>query len=407
MLEYFFSIPIVLLALVSPFLSPLKIIKYLVMFFAVAEPYIAGASLIALTPVIYYKLIARDGYFLFKSGMKILFLFMFWLFYSFVTILWAKDLYRFFTEFIQLFFILSIVYAFYCSIRTIEDIIFINRGLIISGILVSSVSIIASIGSDYAPINYYAVITLITCVVIPISFVEFKIVDILEALVLLLMGFLGIIVNESRGATLLFIFSLILRFLFLNQMKRNTKIIFLIIGLFFSIYAINIIYNSSEDNILRSVTDTERNFSNLERLALLEQSFNIFLDNLSGVGFGATNSVFMASSSLTTSSYPHPHNTLAHLVVELGIIGLIIYFIIFYNLIRVNIILFKRRHFTTISRSLYCVSLLTTIILFVYSFLDDMLFNGMFSFYCLIFIGYVLALRNIQYNKEVDAKKTP
>lgn len=66
------------------------------------------------------------------------------------------------------------------------------------------------------------------------------------------------------------------------------------------------------------------NFSNLERLGLLQASLRLFLEQpLLGWGWGSLDNL-MPRVPETIGSYPHAHNTFAHFAVELGILGLAI-----------------------------------------------------------------------------------
>ncbi|MEN8373811.1 MAG: O-antigen ligase family protein [Gemmatimonadota bacterium] len=63
-------------------------------------------------------------------------------------------------------------------------------------------------------------------------------------------------------------------------------------------------------------------FSTLERVALLQQSYALFLERpLVGHGWNALESL-LRSSVYTELVYPHPHNTYARFAAELGVAGL-------------------------------------------------------------------------------------
>ena len=89
---------------------------------------------------------------------------------------------------------------------------------------------------------------------------------------------------------------------------------------------------SAPSLMLTSAFDfTGGSYSNLERLALLLTSVQLFIENPSGYGLGSTSSLF-ANSFLTSGSYPHPHNALAMFIVELGVVGGALYLVLLMRL---------------------------------------------------------------------------
>jgi O-antigen ligase len=80
------------------------------------------------------------------------------------------------------------------------------------------------------------------------------------------------------------------------------------------------------------VFDTERNFSNIERSALIESCFALFVERpWTGWGWG-TMEKLLETYSLSQNSYPHPHNTYAHFAAEIGVGGLVCLAMIFSGL---------------------------------------------------------------------------
>lgn len=74
--------------------------------------------------------------------------------------------------------------------------------------------------------------------------------------------------------------------------------------------------------------DPSTSFSNLERLSLLQASWRLFTESpWLGWGWGSIDQLIPTVSE-TVLSYPHPHNSLAHFAVELGIGGAILYLLI-------------------------------------------------------------------------------
>lgn len=80
------------------------------------------------------------------------------------------------------------------------------------------------------------------------------------------------------------------------------------------------------------VFDTQRNFSNIERVALIETCFVLFAEQpLTGWGWG-TMEELLSKYSRSENQYPHPHNTYAHFAAEIGVGGLICLLMIFWGL---------------------------------------------------------------------------
>ena len=395
MLNIIFTTPVVLLLFISPFLTPLRILQFLIVSVAIADPYIAAFVMIVVTPIIYYKIFFFNGIKLNVITNFFLIISLVWIIYAAFTLLWLVDLSRFITEYIQLLVILLLTIALISNVKSISEVKSTNFSLIFCGCLVSITNFISSFNSDYIQNNYFAFISLVTCIAIPICFINFKNrINIFLNILFIIIGFLGIISNGSRASTLLGILLIVIRFFFLLEIKKRLKLVTIFIVLFTTPFVLVWYYNMNDDNILKSVTDVDRNYSNLERLSLFNQSIDTYLSYPLGVGFGSTNSVFMSGNSYTVFNYPHPHNSIAHIAVEIGTVGIFIFIYLFYLSFKVSIKLKKYKKIITELNSLYNVSICIGLALFIFSFFDDIFFNGMFNFYCFIFLGYVFALYN-------------
>ncbi len=401
--DFLFSIPLLFILLISPFLSSLRILQFFIAFVAIAHPYFAGFVMLLLTPLIYYKSFINKKLIFSNNLRKFLFFYLFWIISSIITIFWVPDLKRFFTEIVQLILILSLSFVFIYEIKEKKDIIKTNTYIVLCGLLVALKSFFDSFNEEFVPVNYYAFILVVTCVVIPLSFQSQKRKSRLYSFFLLVVAFIGININESRGSLLLGILVILIRIFLLNDLGPTFRKYLILIFFFITPLGAFLFYNLTEENLLKSVLDVERNYSNLERLALLNQSINIFVNNLKGIGYGSTNLIFMSSTSLTDGSYPHPHNTLAHIAVELGLLGILIYFYIFYFSFVSVYKNFQSKNFSIENNQIYKVALMLFLVLFLFSFLDDMLFNGMFSFYCLLFFAYSYSLSNL-YQQRIQIK---
>jgi O-antigen ligase len=90
--------------------------------------------------------------------------------------------------------------------------------------------------------------------------------------------------------------------------------------------------NSKVQSKFNELFDTQRNFSNIERVALVETCFVLFSEQpFTGWGWGSIEEL-LAQHSRSAIDYPHPHNTYAHFAAEIGIGGLVCLFMIFWGL---------------------------------------------------------------------------
>ncbi len=92
------------------------------------------------------------------------------------------------------------------------------------------------------------------------------------------------------------------------------------------------------DDFLKHSFDVSHNHYNMERLVLLMTSYDLFLQKpFFGWGWGKIE-FLMPTYAATVGSYPHPHNTYARFLVELGFIGLFVFvaplIIIFFQFIQ-------------------------------------------------------------------------
>ena len=81
--------------------------------------------------------------------------------------------------------------------------------------------------------------------------------------------------------------------------------------------------------VLSTVFDTQYNFSNLERLKMLEYGWNHVRANLAGTGLGSS-ILYMKDNGWTIlDNYPHVHNTPLFMAMETGMAGLLVYAYLF------------------------------------------------------------------------------
>lgn len=407
MLEIILALPVLFTALLSPFLKPIRTIQFIIIFTGLGDAYIAAFSMFLSLFVLIYKCFIKTPIELNPTSIKYLKFSGFWLLYAFISIFWLTDYYRFLTEYIQLGLILSLLFLLIIVIKTIEDFDKIYIAFVWCGVLLSFKSVYDALNPEYVENNYFAFICMITCIAMPLSrLTKFSISNISLTVLIVSIGFFGINANDSRASTLLGVLTIGVRFFFLANIKYAYKIVTVILFLVFASLGSYLYYMSSEDNILRSVTDVERNYSNLERLALINQSYNIFIESPQGLGLGSSNNVFM-NSMITGENYPHPHNALAHQAVELGLVGVLLYLFLFFNMYIVFKRMLKIRKENPKLLFLYNLCLLVPLNLFLFSFLDDMFFNGVFCFYCMLFFIYIFIIEKFSqpaFVKIVNAK---
>lgn len=185
------------------------------------------------------------------------------------------------------------------------------------------------------------------------------------------LSFVAIEANESRGGVLLVLFLLLYRGWEFKKARMFAILILPAIVSYF-IFSTMAIDSYGSQSIL-SVFDFERNFSNSERLMLLKLSFDLFLENYVGHGLGSSYALMVNNSYTVNAHYPHPHNTLAFMMVELGVVGIFIYFLYVYNI-------FKSALSTKDVKTRQYKFALLSCVLFV-SMVDVLFYNGIFTLF--------------------------
>jgi O-antigen ligase len=109
------------------------------------------------------------------------------------------------------------------------------------------------------------------------------------------------------------------------------------------------------------VFDTSRNFSNIERVALIETCFQLFSEQpFTGWGWGTIEEL-LEKHSRSSITYPHPHNTYAHFAAEIGIGGLICLFAIFWGLWKIARTNYRQGRHQEAIFALYCLATLVVL----------------------------------------------
>lgn len=160
------------------------------------------------------------------------------------------------------------------------------------------------------------------------------------AITAVLVILVAIVMATGRGAMLASLFLLSAAGLFtvcrrdVGQTLANTVWLFPVIaglaGLFFISGAVP------------GITSSLASFSNLERLALVVASYNMFLEApVVGWGFGRID-LLLPFAKETLFSYKHPHNTYARFAVEMGIGGLLFLTLLFARMIWHGLLVARR-----------------------------------------------------------------
>ena len=326
-----------------------------------------------------------------KQNIHIVILGSLWISYGLILAIIRLDSY-FISEIIQLGICLMICLFVYNLISNASDlnfflILLMSSGLLLSiieiliaffGIQISTTSLIDSRATNYTSI--YVVLA-----VLPFSLIYFK--SIFTKILILFLCLEVTSLNEGRAMYLiaLIIFSIYMlrkRTLLFNLIVFSLSI-FLILA-FVTFYGDSLLY---VNNSIFSLLNTTTNFSNIERINLLGYSYELFKDNPFGYGIGSSAEIFRGNLITVNDHYPHPHNTLAFLAVELGMIGVIIYFYLFCALI-FSVFSIKNENYRILGA-------LLLIGLFLVSVASTIFYNGVVTIFSFIIISIIFLLKKV------------
>jgi O-antigen ligase len=213
--------------------------------------------------------------------------------------------------------------------------------------------------------NYTALFAMFALVALPLSLPEY-VGGRRNLMLLVSSGFLVIFLNESRAQLAV---ALLLLFIYLLCRIARTWVFVLLSlvvpGLVAVAGLVTVQQGLYNPQSLGSLFNFDTNYSNLERLGLLLHAVELFLANPIGYGIGSSSDLFL-NSPYTVGSYPTPHNTLAMLIVEWGVLGLAAYLLLMGYLLTKAIGFYARRD----TRAILPVAL------FASTVLDAVFFNG-------------------------------
>ena len=129
------------------------------------------------------------------------------------------------------------------------------------------------IGSDVE--NYTAFYILVTCLAIPL----YRLKNNYTKLIVLAIAAFAITLNQSRAALLIF-YIVIAAYFYLNTRNKLLVTFVAFLGLAsFSVYQLNSI-DLYDNKSIYSLLNLDNNFSNLERIALIQYAYEVFQSHL-------------------------------------------------------------------------------------------------------------------------------
>ncbi|NVK51728.1 MAG: O-antigen ligase family protein [Flavobacteriaceae bacterium] len=387
MIEIIFSCLILFLPLIS--LKGKKILPFFLLTFIGANPYITALSLL-LSLVTRLKQVIRVN-----VDKKIFFLLFAWIIYSLFSGLINFLNTVFLSEFIQLVLAVMLLLYIINTIQTMTRLKELFNYFIYSGIILGLLEVVlhtTSIELDTSsfigstPENITSFYLLIATIVIPIYYIKDKRI----LLPILLLGLISISLNQSRLLVILTFFFIARNFISL----RNYFVkFFMILGGIAIIYFLYLSFNIQsiyDSNSVYSVVNFENNFSNLERLSMLQYSYDLFMNNSLGHGLGSSASLFINNNYTVIEEYPNPHNTLAFMAVELGFVGVLLYVFFFLTIFKF-IIKTKNKNLRILSTNIF-------ISLFLFSIVDVLFYNGVLMLVSFLLMGIVISISKINSN---------
>ena len=261
----------------------------------------------------------------------------------------SSDLGRALSELLQYLLILLTVAMISLAIRTRDDLIVVLGLGCVGSVIVSVCTIGNMLGiwqlNSYSsfiavvPNNYAATFSLFAGVIAPLAilFVAQKPRPLLLYGVALL-NILNIIIINSRASQAVLVVT-VLAVLWCWKESWRYKLAYagcLLLGFagLFTYLTLSTVGDMIYDaDSVASIFNFENNTSNLERIALIQTSFDVFMNHAFGIGLGSGDEVFYRFHGV-----PHPHNTLALFVVEMGVIGMVLYLLFLLILLRMVLV---------------------------------------------------------------------
>lgn len=391
MLEIIFSIFMLLL----PFSALLfnRILPVFLIAVIGANPYVTAGSLF-ISLLVKFELLIKP-----RMNGAFFRMCLIWLSYGLILSLGELS-YYFITEYIQLLLAVLFVVYIYHTISSKERLFYIVKLMVFSGVLLALFEIfifIFSLDLDSMAFigkkadNYSAFYLVVSTIVIPLFLHKNNKFYTL----VILCGLFAIYINESRAMLLLALLIIVKDFLLFRFVifKVLISVIFVLIYKF-TFFDSTLIQNP--DSVF-SVLNFESNFSNLERMKLLQYSYELFINNFYGYGLGSSHEIFVNNVFTVNGFYSHPHNTLAFLSVELGVVGVFIYIYFFYSLYK-GISLLSDPDLKSFAFNMFLV-------LFLYSLVDAIFYNGLLTLIIFLCYGIVMVTKRHNLGSSIILNK--
>lgn len=383
-LEIFFSILILFVPIIA--IVKKRFLPYFLPIAMASSPYFTAASLLGafvLNLNLIFKKVPRD----------ISLLLLIWFCYATFSLFFNLNLTSL-SELIQLFIaIIFFRYVFNLSSSklgkesTMKSIIFSGILLCLFEISIFSfgISIDTNAFAGITPHNYASFFIVFSTIIIPFYVIR----NLSLRYLIILIGFITLVLNAGRAMQIVAIAIIGMQLFFSDKKSLKNFIKSFLLILFLIAISLIVDLNQLQEqsynpNSLFSVINFDNNFSNLERLNLLIMSYDLFVERPYGHGIGSSASLFINNLYTEVQHYPHPHNTLAFMAVELGIIGIFIYFYLIF-------IIFRRyRHLKNIhEKNLLRNSLLC---FFCFSIVEPVFYNGLLTIIVAMFLGFILSI---------------
>jgi len=234
------------------------------------------------------------------------------------------------------------------------------------------------------PNNYSTTFSLFSGVIAPLMiFLSTRRPKLFILSVVVLVNIASIVITNSRTSDVVLVFTVVAFLWFWREAWRHKKLYMIVICIIsigpLAYFGMQFKSDSIYDaNSIFSVVNLEDNTSNLERLALLRTSYEVFTSEPFGLGLGSGDEIFYLNHGV-----PHPHNTLALFSVEMGVIGILLYFVMLVILLRMLIagLIFRYES----GFPLFIVPLAVIL----YSIADPIQYNGQYMIVVFIFLALV------------------
>ena len=383
-LEIFFSILILFVPIIA--IVKKRFLPYFLPIAMASSPYFTAVSLLG-TFVLNLNLIFK------KVPRDISLLLLIWFCYATFSLFFNLNLTSL-GELIQLFIaIIFFRYVFNLSSSklgkesTMKSIIF--SGILLClfeiSIFTFGISIDTNAFAGITPHNYASFFIVFSTIIIPFYIIR----NLSLRYLVILIGFITLVLNAGRAMQIVAIAIIGMQLFFSDKKSLKNFIKSFLLILFLIAVSLVVDLNQLQEqsfnpNSLFSVINFDNNFSNLERLNLLIMSYDLFIERPYGHGIGSSASLFINNLYTEVQHYPHPHNTLAFMAVELGIIGIFIYLYLIFIIFRRYRYLKNIHEKNLLRNSLLCF--------FCFSVVEPVFYNGLLTIIVAMFLGFILSI---------------